>query len=141
MRTTQHEALVRRAVAAIWNRGELDVADVLFAATYINHDGLIPDVVRGPEAIKVSVALYRLAFPDLQITVEDLTEDGDTLRLRWTAHSVTAADRGCGASSSTAGRLIGTLTSRMAGGQIAESWVQWDREAALTSLGLLPSVG
>jgi predicted ester cyclase len=140
MRAKQHQALLRRAVEAIWNQGELDVADVLFATTYVNHNGLIPDAVRGPEAIKLSVALYRTAFPDLRITVEDLKEDGDTVRLRWTARGAAPADRGCDASPSTAGGLMGTLTSRMAGGQIVESWVQWDREAALAQLGLLPPV-
>ena len=137
---TEHNvACVRHAVEAIWNRGELDVADVLFAPTYVNHDGLIPDLVRGPEAIKVSVALYRTAFPDLLITVEDLTAAGDTVRLHWTARGMPAADRAGGAPPATAGTLTGTLTSRLAGGQIVESWVQWDRDGALTQLGLLPS--
>lgn len=130
MPTTQHKALVHRAVEAIWNRGELDVADLLFATTYVNHDGLILDIVSGPEAIKLSVALYRTAFPDLQISVDDLTEDGDTVHLHWTASGV-----------ATTGRLMGTMTSRMAGGQIIESWMQWDREAALAQLGLLPATG
>ena len=85
MRAEQQVALVRRAVEAIWNRGELDVADVLFATDYVNHDGLITDLVHGPEAIKVSVALYRTAFPDLQLTVDDLTAEGDTVLLHWTA--------------------------------------------------------
>jgi hypothetical protein len=141
MRAEQHVALVRRAVEAIWNRGELDVADVLFATDYVNHDGLITDLVRGPEAIKVSVALYRTAFPDLQITVNDLTADRDTVLLHWTARGTPAVDRSGGASTSTVGTLTGTLTSRLAGGQIVESWVQWDRDGALTQLGLLPSLG
>lgn len=140
MRAKQHAALVRRAVEAIWNRGELDVADALFATNYINHDGLIPDLIRGPEAIKVSVALYRTAFPNLRITVEELTADGDTVLLRWTAHRAPTADRSGDASMSTAGTLTGTLTSRLAGGQIVESWVQWDREGALAQLGLLPPI-
>jgi predicted ester cyclase len=139
--TTTHTALVRRAVEAIWNRGELDVADVLFAADYVNHDGLITDLVRGPEAIKVSVALYRTAFPDLQLTVDDLTAEGDTVLLHWTARGTPAVDRSGGARTSTAGTLSGTLTSRLAGGQIVESWVQWDRDGALTQVGLLPPVG
>ncbi len=134
MRAEQHTALVRRAVEAIWNRGELDVADVLFATDYVNHDGLITDLVRGPEAIKVSVALYRTAFPDLQITVNDLTADRDTVLLHWTARGTPAVDRSGGAATSTVGTLTGTLTSRLAGGQIVESWVQWDRDGALTQL-------
>jgi len=39
------------------------VADEVFSPDYTNHGGLIPDLVRGPEAIKISVALYRIAFP------------------------------------------------------------------------------
>ena len=65
MAEAQNAALVRRAVEEIWNRGQLDLADVLFAADYVNHAGLIPDLVRGPEAIKISVAFYRTAFPQL----------------------------------------------------------------------------
>ncbi len=71
-----NEVLIRRVIDAIWNRCELDVADELFASDYVNHDGLVPDVVRGPEAIKISVVLYRLAFPDLHIDVEELSTQG-----------------------------------------------------------------
>ena len=142
MRAKQHAALVRRAVDVIWNRGELDVADVLFAANYVNHDGLIPDLIRGPEAIKLSVALYRTAFPDLRITVDNVTADGDIVVLHWTARGTApAADQAGGAPTSIGGTLTGTLRTRIAGGQIVESWVQWDREGALAQLGLLSPVG
>src|SRR5688572_2394875 len=62
-------AVVRRAIDEIWNQGVLETADALFAPAYINHGGLIPDLVRGPEAIKVGVALYRTAFPDFHVAV------------------------------------------------------------------------
>ena len=54
---------MRQVIEEIWNDGDLELADQVFALDYINHGGLIPDLVRGPEAIKVSVALYWLAFP------------------------------------------------------------------------------
>ena len=63
MAEAHNVALVRRVVEEIWNRGQLDLADVLFATGYSNHAGLIPDFVRGPEAIKISGAFYRIAFP------------------------------------------------------------------------------
>jgi hypothetical protein len=50
-------ALVRRVIDEIWNAGDIDLADELFASTYVNHGGLIPDLVKGPECIKFSVAL------------------------------------------------------------------------------------
>lgn len=122
--------LVRRAVEEIWNRGELVVADELFAIDYVNHAGLIPDLVRGPEAIKISVALYRTAFPDLQITIDELSAKRNVVLLRWTAHSRTAQ-----------GMLTGILISRVAGGQIAESWMQWKQAGVLAQLGCRPTGG
>jgi len=74
MAEQRHAALVRRAVEEIWNRGDLALADALFAPSYVNHGGLIPDLVHGPEAIKISVALYRTAFPDLHISVASLVD-------------------------------------------------------------------
>ena len=65
-------AVVRRAVEEVWNQRDLDVADALFAPDYINHGGLIPDLVQGPEMIKISVALFRTAFPDFWITADDV---------------------------------------------------------------------
>ena len=65
------------AVEAIWNRGALEAADALFAPDYVNHGGLIPDLVRGPEAIKVGVALYRTAFPGPRGRRRPVAERGD----------------------------------------------------------------
>ncbi len=48
---------------------------------------MIPDLVHGPEAIKLSVALYRAAFPDLHITVDEVIAHEDTVLHRWTAPS------------------------------------------------------
>ena len=50
MPASPNETLVRRAVEAIWNRGDLDAADELFAPGFVNHNGLITDLVSGPEA-------------------------------------------------------------------------------------------
>lgn len=113
-------ALVRRAVEAIWNNGALADADDLFAADYVNHGGLIPDLLHGPEAIKVSVALYRAAFPGLQIRVDGLTAQRDAVLLRWTAQS-----------NQMAGSMTGLLVSRVANGTIAESWTAWDQAGVL----------
>ena len=78
--------LVRQVIEEIWNAGDLDLADRLFAPDYINHGGLIPDLVRGPEAIKVSVVLYRTAFPQFRLAVLDLLAEGQSVAVRWAAH-------------------------------------------------------
>jgi hypothetical protein len=119
-----NEAIVRRAIDAIWNRGELVVADELFDPQYVNHDGLIPDLVYGPEAIKISVAFYRTAFPDLNITVDDLKSEGETVVISWRASRGMPgpADRAADADHTL---LVGITRSRLSEGKIVESWTQW----------------
>jgi predicted SnoaL-like aldol condensation-catalyzing enzyme len=133
-----NEAVVRRVIEAIWNRGELVVADELFGPDYVNHDGLIPDLVRGPEAIKISVAVYRIAFPDLRITVDELSADGETVVIHWTARRDTPG----GANSATITDqtlLTGMTRSLLSGGRIVESWTRWDGPQMLCDLGGIPT--
>lgn len=120
-----NEALVRRAIEAIWNRYELDVADDLFGAEYVNHHGLIPDLVRGPEAIKVSVTLYRLAFPDLHIVVDALSTKGETVVLHWSARRRFPSRSGGSSPATPPELLTGITRMRMGGGRILESWTNW----------------
>ena len=135
MSASANEALVRRAIEAIWNRGDLDVADELFAPDYVNHNGLIADLVSGPEAIKISAAFYRLAFPDLHVSVEELTIKEDTVVLRWTARRSSVRRSRDGAFTANQKLLTGITRSRLADGKIMESWTEWDRVQAFHDLG------
>jgi hypothetical protein len=135
MSASAHEALVRLAIEVIWNRGDLDAADELFAPGRVNRYGLNADLVLGPEAIKVSAALYRLAFPGLHVSVEEISTIEDTVVLRWTAR--TAADQvGSDAVASKPKSLTGITRSRIAAGKIVESWTEWDRMGVLRELGV-----
>src|ERR1700740_3328330 len=89
--------LGQRVIDEIWNAGDLELADELFGATYVNHGGLIPDLVAGLEGVKFSVALYRRAFPDLHLCADELSTNGETMKLRWTARATSPGDAGDGA--------------------------------------------
>ena len=127
--------LVRRAVEEIWNGGDLTLADVLFAPTYVNHGGLIPDLVRGPEAIKSAIVLYRTAFPTFHITVEDLVAEREMVLLQWAARRGPPPGPARARPASPGGVLRGTTRSRCAADHIAESWTAWDQAGVLGTLG------
>lgn len=139
MSSSNNEALVRRAVESIWNLGDLDVADELFTPDYVNHHGLIADVVVGPEAIKISAALYRLAFPDLCVVVEDVSTDEGIVVMHWTAGRGSSDRQDDSGIALEQKSLTGVTRSRFAGGKIIESWTEWDRIGVLGELGLLPT--
>ncbi len=124
--------VVRRVIDEIWNAGNIDLADELFSPIYVNHGGLIPDLVRGPEGVKFSVALYRAAFPDLHISVDSLSALNGSVQLRWTAQSTFPEARSRTAAAVRARHaLTGETRSWLADGQIIESWTSWDSTIAL----------
>jgi len=131
--SSANEALIRQVIEMIWNRGDLDAADALFAPAYVNHDGLIGDLVTGPEAIKISAALYRTAFPGLHVSLEEVSTVADTVVLRWRAR--TAPDTlGGAALASNPNSLSGTTRCLISCGKIVESWTEWDRIGVLRQL-------
>jgi hypothetical protein len=135
MPASANETLVRQAIELIWNRGDLGAADELFAAAYVNHHGLIVDLVVGPEAMKISAALYRLAFPGLHVSVEEVSAVEDTVVLRWIARTAPAR-MAADAVASEPKFLTGITRSRIAAGKIVETWTDWDRIGVLRELGI-----
>jgi hypothetical protein len=130
----RNAGVVRQAVERIWNCGDLRVADLLFDLAYLNHGGLITDLVNGPEAIKISVVLHRIAFPDLHITIDRLVPDGEMVDLDWAAHALSDAHTGAAGHRNSGETFTGTTRSRLCNGQIAESWTTWDSERAMRCL-------
>jgi len=133
MSASANEALVLQAIEAIWNRGDLDAADALFAPVYLNHYGLITDLVSGPEAIKISAAIYRLAFPGLHVSVDEIRTVEGTVVVRWTASATLSRS----STTTTAQEVLTGITrSRIAAGKIIETWTEWDRVGVLRTLGI-----
>lgn len=144
--TSPRNALVvRRAVEEIWNQGNLDVADSLFTAAYVNYGGLIPDLVRGPEAIKIAVAIHHSAYPDLHIKIEHMIAERDLVAFRWVARNLPVGKPVGPAHDVMRGTLRGMTFCRLALGKIVESWTSWEPGGVLRTLvkaaGLLPSRG
>ena len=81
----ENKALTRRSLEEIWNKGNLAVADELIAPNHVAHDPADPNPGSGPEATKQQASMYRTAFPDLHITIEDHVAEGDQVVTRWTA--------------------------------------------------------
>jgi ketosteroid isomerase-like protein len=78
MSTEQNTTLVRRYWEEVWNNGNLAVVDELIATDFDGHPlPGEPDFGRGPAGQNQLVGMYRTAFPDLRMTIEDLTAEGD----------------------------------------------------------------
>jgi predicted ester cyclase len=82
--TQENKALARRVLEEMFNKGNLNLADEVFAPDYVDHDPAMPEDIRGPEGFKEYVSIFRTAFPDIHLEIEDQVAEGDKVVTRWT---------------------------------------------------------
>jgi predicted ester cyclase len=80
----QNKTLARRWFEDLFSRGDLDAANEILSADFVDH--LTRGDERGLEELKYYVTVYRTAFPDIQDTVEDIVAEGDKVVVRRTSH-------------------------------------------------------
>ncbi len=83
----ENKATARRVIEEFLNTGNLDVADELFAADYLDHNPSNPEL-RGIENIKKSVSDWHAVFSDTHNTVEDVIAEGDKVAVRWITRGI-----------------------------------------------------
>jgi steroid delta-isomerase-like uncharacterized protein len=133
--------VVRRLFEEVWNKGNLPVADELFAQNYSHHDSSTPEFGRGPESEKKRATLYRTAFPDVRLTVEDIIAEGETVTVRWSCKGTHKGDLNGIAPTGKQVTISGISVARFTSGKISESWVNWDALGLMKQLGVVAEVG
>ena len=132
---------VRRLFEEVWNKGYMPVADELIAPTYVHHDSSTPDVGRGPEGEKKRAAIYRGAFPDLRLKIEDTVAEGENVVVRWSFHGTHKGELNGIAPTGKQINLTGLSLVRFSNNKIVEGWVNWDALGMMQQLGVVPEVG
>ena len=135
-----NKAIVRRLIAELWNNGNLSVADEIFTPNYQHHDSSTPDFGRGPESEKQRATLYRTAFPDLHLTIEDLIAEGETVMTRWSCRGTHKGDLNGIAPTGKQITISGVTVARISNGKMAESYVNWDALGLMQQLGVVPQL-
>ncbi|MGH9843477.1 MAG: ester cyclase [Blastocatellia bacterium] len=132
----ENKANIRRVIEGLYSRGDLSVAEELYAANYIRHDPATPNVGTGVNAVKQVANTYRTAFPDLELTVEDIVAEGDKVLCRWSAHGTHLGELQGAAPTGKRFEITGLTLMQFADGQIVEEWANWDVLGMLQQLGV-----
>ena len=137
----RNKALLRRGIDEVWHQGKLSVVDELTAANCVFNDPSLPGgKVTGPEAYKQVVQMYRAAFPDLHISINDQVAEGDKLVTRWTA---TGTHKGALMGIAPTGKrstVTGISVEHYKDGKAAAAWNNWDTLGMLQQLGVVPTM-
>jgi len=134
----ENKAIARRVQEEAFNQGNLAVIDELVSADYVDHD-LPPGFPPGREGFKQMVAMYRAAFPDVQMTIDDVVAEGDKVVMRWTAKGTHQGELMGIPPTNKQVTVTGVDINRLAGGKLAEHWGHFDQMGMMQQLGVIPS--
>ena len=131
----RNKAVARRVFDEIFNQGRFQVADEIYAKDFVNHG------VRRDHNLKEdqdAARGWKLAFPDLKMTVLKEIAEGDLVTVLYTG---TGTNTGEGNGLPATGKKIegrGITIWRIVNGKITEEWSEFDQLRILQDLGLFP---
>jgi steroid delta-isomerase-like uncharacterized protein len=134
----ENKALIRRGFEEVMIRGNFDAIDELFAPTFVNYS--FPEA-QGREGFKRVMMMFRTAFPDMNITIDDMIAEGDRVATRG---SWTGTHRGDFMGIPATGKQVAVSYSdiwRLEAGKAVENWVQMDTLGLMQQLGVVPAPG
>lgn len=136
----ENKALARRVIEGCFNQGNLALADELFAPDYVDHDAP-PGFPAGVEGFKQQVTMYRTAFPDVHITIEDQVTEGDKIVTRWSARGTHQGELMGIPPTNKEVTVTGIAIDRIDRGKIVEHWEIFDQLGMMQQLGVVPAPG
>jgi steroid delta-isomerase-like uncharacterized protein len=121
----------------IVNQRNPDLIEEFYPPNLVWHE---PDRdIQGYEQAKQFVSTFFEAFPDLNISVEDMIGEGDQVVSRYTIRGTHQGEtEEFGPATGRQMELRGITIHRFEDGKIVEEWEAYDNLSALQQLGLAP---
>jgi len=130
-----NETVLRRFIDEVINNGDFSVLDELVQPHYVYRS---PDQELGsPEALKGLLSAYRIAFPDLNVRIDDLVNGDDKVVISVTLTGTHEGDLMGISPTGKPVKIHGMILSRFEGGKIVEEWEILDMLAMFEQLGVV----
>jgi steroid delta-isomerase-like uncharacterized protein len=135
------ESIARQVFERVWNVGDYDLIDRLFAPNAIFHTPAEPQPVRGPEGYRAFVNRVRTGIPDIKFEIQDFFTEGKKAAIRCTTKGT---HNGPYLGLPPTGNRISTTQNFIVwveNGQIVEAWQEIDSKSLVEQLGVAPPQG
>ena len=134
MPSDQNQAAFQQVISEAYNKGNYAVLNDHFDPDFTEHQFGIHATIEGMQG---DIHYLRTAFPDFNLTIEDMVAAEDKVWARMTARGT---NRGgfMGPPNGKSFEIAVFDTCRFQDGKIVEHWGSPDRFALLAQLGLLP---
>lgn len=134
MSSDQNRAAFRQVIAEAYNKGNYSILHDHVNPDFIEHQFGLHATIEGMQG---DIQYLRTAFPDFNLTIEDMVVDEDKLWVRMTARGTNLGGF-MGPPNGKSFEIAVFDTCRFKDGKIVEHWGSPDRFALLAQLGLLP---
>jgi steroid delta-isomerase-like uncharacterized protein len=134
----ENKAVARRFFE-VFSSGDVDALDDTVAEDAIDHDAYNPYASEGREGAKKVITMYREAFPDLVMQVDEQIAEGDMVATRWHAEGTHEGDLMGFAGTGNRATTHGIAIDRVQDGKVVEAWVQWDVMHLMQVIGAVPA--
>ena len=134
-----NKALIRRWFEEVWNKGRVEAIDEMFAADGVAH-GLSDEpgkTMKGPDDFRPFHDIFRGAFPDIEVVVEDTIAEGDLVAARCSVRGKHTGDHLGVAASNAPVEFTGMAIVRIKDGKIVEAWNNFDFLAMNRQIGII----
>ena len=131
------DTLVKQLFEEAFNQGNLAKVDDVLAPDHYAHI-TIGGAPNGPQGLKLMIAIFRTAFPDLLCTVDDEIVEGDRFAVRWTMRGT---HKGPFLGNQPTGgpvEMQGMIFARLENGRMVEDWTLIDQMGILQQIGVIP---
>jgi predicted ester cyclase len=129
--------IVRLVTEKGFNEGDLSGIADYFSADYTVHAPGIPPLPPGPEAFQQAVLLFRNAFPDIRVTIEDIIGERDRVYTRFTTRGRHTGSLMGIPPTGLPVTIYETTCHRLENGKVVESWIGDNVPNILHQIGAL----
>lgn len=133
----QYKVAARRWMEKGFNAQNLDEFDRYFSPTLVNHE-LPPNMPPGREGTKMLASMFFSAYPNIQVTIEDLVAEGDKLVARWSARGTHQGELMGIPPTGKEVTITGIAIDRFEDGKSVEHWEIFDQLGMMQQLGVVP---
>ena len=134
----QYKTAAQDLIEKGFNLKDVSAFEAFFSANLKDH-ALPPGVPEGFEGRKMFYSAMLAAFPDMQVRVEDMFEEGDKLVTRWSAHGTHKGDMMGIPPTGKQISIGGIAIDRFENDQSVEHWEVFDQIGLMQQLGVIPS--
>ena len=133
-----NKALVRRGIEEAVNKGNFSVVDEILSTDYVYREPTVGEK-RGRAGFRELITMYRSAFPDVKLAIDEQIAGGGKVVTRWSATRTHRGELFGTAPTGKQVRVQGIIVSRIANGKVVEETEVYDALGMLGQLGAVPA--